>query len=461
MRELFAETALLPDGWAENVLLRISDTGDFTKVEPGHPEEAFPGVEHLSGVVLPGVPNLHSHAFQRAMAGLAERGSDRDDTFWSWREVMYDFLSRLGPDELEAVAAQLYVEMLEAGYTAVGEFHYLHHDREGRRYGEPAEMSLRIARAAGAAGIGLTHMPVLYRSGGFGGAPPAEGQERFVMEVDELLRVVESMRTSLAGDPDRRVGLALHSLRAVPPGDMARALEAVAGLLPSPPIHVHVAEQAREVEACVEWSGSRPVAWLLDHAPVDGRWCLVHATHMDADETSALARSGAVAGLCPTTEANLGDGRFSLRRYLDRGGMLGVGSDSHVSVSPVEELRWLEYGQRLSRRARNVAAGDGGRSTGRVLFEAAVAGGSRALGRRAGALEVGRRADLVVLESDHPLLAGRSRDTLLDSWIFSGNVPLVRDVMVGGRWVVREGRHPAREEIAARYLEMVEGLTRW
>ncbi|HZD06588.1 MAG TPA: formimidoylglutamate deiminase, partial [Longimicrobiales bacterium] len=451
MSVLLAPTALLPDGWASDVRLEIDVDGILTSVIPG--AEAAGGGETVDGVVLPGVPNLHSHAFQRALAGLAERGAPGGDGFWRWRQRMYDFLERLTPDGLEAVAAQLYVEMLEAGFTAVAEFHYLHLDPSGAPYADPAELSRRVVAASRSAGIGLTHLPVLYTASDFGGAPPTAGQRRFILDVDALLEVVAVLRDDLEGDADRRVGLALHSLRAVPPGPLADALAGFRALDAGGPVHIHVAEQEREVEACLEWSGARPVAWLLDHAPVDRRWCLVHATHMDPGETRRVAASGAVAGLCPTTEANLGDGLFPLPPYLAAGGVFGVGSDSHVSVSPVEELRWLEYGQRLALRRRNVAAGPEDRSTGRILFDAAVRGGEQALARGAGALAPGRRADLMVLDGDHPLLAGRAGDALLDTWIFSGDANVVRHVMVGGRWVVRQGRHLRRDEAAARYRE--------
>lgn len=449
--------ALLPHGWARDVHLEVAGDGTLASVRPGHEPPAGTPAEDV-GVCLPGVPNLHSHAFQRAMAGLAERGSAVGDSFWGWRRRMYDFLARLGPEDVEAVATWLQVEMLEAGYTSVGEFHYLHHAADGRPYDDPAEMSRRIVRAARRTGIGLTHLPVLYMTGDFGGAPPEEGQRRFVHDVGSFLRLLETVSADLADDPDRRAGLALHSLRAVPPEAIGASVEAADRLDAGAPVHIHVAEQRREVEACLAWSGARPVAWLIDHAPVNGRWCLIHATHMEDVEVERAARSGAVAGLCPTTEANLGDGLFELEGWMGAGGSLGVGSDSHVSVSPVEELRWLEYGQRLRSGARNVAAGREDRSTGRILLEAAVTGGERALRRGAGGLAPGRRADLVVLDDGHPAMAGREEDDLLDAWIFATTAPAVRHVMVGGRWVVRDGRHPGRDAAARAYREVVRRL---
>ncbi len=455
MVSLFCRSALLPDGWARDVRIDIAADGAIAGVaadaEPG-------GSERAAGPVVPGMPNLHSHAFQRAMAGLAERAGPDGDGFWTWREAMYRFVAQLTPDQLEAVAAQLYVEMLKAGYTAVAEFHYLHHDPAGRPYADIAETSRRVAAAASRAGIGLTLLPVLYAAGGFGGAPPDDGQRRFVTDPDGFLRIVDAMRAAHAGDPGVRIGVAPHSLRAVPPDLLAEVLAAFSARDGAGPVHIHVAEQEKEVADCIAWSGARPVAWLLDHAGIDGRWCLVHATHMTPEEIRRLAASGAVAGLCPTTEANLGDGLFPAPAYLAAGGAFGVGSDSNVSVSPVEELRWLEYGQRLVRRRRNCLA-DAGASVGAALWRAALAGGARAVARPVGALAAGRRADLVVLAGDHPALYGREDDLLLDALVFAGNANPVRDVMVGGDWVVREGRHAGEDGIADAYRAALRGLT--
>jgi formimidoylglutamate deiminase len=455
MTVLFAESALLPGGWASGVRLEVAGNGDLSAVTAGAHAD---GAERLAGPVVPGMPNLHSHAFQRAMAGLAERAGPSDDSFWTWREVMYDFVGRLSPDHMEAIAAQLYAEMLKAGYTAVGEFHYLHHGPDGSPYDDPCETSQRIIAAAKATGIGLTHLPVLYAHGGFGGAPANRGQRRFLHDADGFMAVVETLAARHGHDPQVRIGMALHSLRAVTPELIAETVARLDGRDAAAPVHIHIAEQRREVDECLAWSGARPVEWLLANAAVSRRWCLVHATHMSGEESLALARSGAVAGLCPTTEANLGDGLFPLFAYMAAGGALGVGSDSHISVSPVEELRWLEYGQRLLGQRRNITPmGDGG-SVGAGLWRAALAGGAQALGRPIGALEAGARADLLVLDGDHPQLAGRSADLLLDSLVFSGNANPVRDVMVGGNWVVREGRHHDEEAIAARYRKTVAAL---
>jgi formimidoylglutamate deiminase len=458
------------EGWTGEGIFGIDADGLLQAVDDGP-------AERLGTWVLPGMPNLHSHAFQRAMAGLAERRgkaghavaptlarehpdasghglAPEQDNFWSWRETMYAFAAAVGPDDLRAIAAQLYVEMLKAGYTQVCEFHYLHHQPDGTPYAQPEAMSLALIEAAREAGIALTLLPVLYMRGGFDGRPLGARQRRFGHEVDAFLRLLESLRRLEAAD--LRVGIALHSLRAVPED----ALQAVlaSGLAQQGPIHIHIAEQIGEVQDCLSIRGARPVEWLLDHAQVDARWCLVHATHLSDQETARLASSDAVAGLCPTTEANLGDGLFPLADYLDAGGTLGIGSDSHISVSPVEELRWLEYGQRLATRRRNIAARREGASVGQTLWRAALQGGAQAAGLPIGALEPGHRADLMVLDDGSPLLAAREGHALLDSFVFAGNAPLVRDVMCGGRWVVRDFRHHDEERIAQRYRDTVRRL---
>lgn len=390
---------------------------------------------------LPGLANLHSHAFQRAMAGLAERQGDPNDSFWTWRELMYRFAGRFDPDLLHAVACQLYAEMLEAGYTTVCEFHYLHHQPDGRPYADPAAMSKALAAAARDTGIRLTLLPVLYMSGGFDGRALSERQRRFGHSLDGYLSLLQSLRAS-RGDT-LEVGVALHSLRAVPADAMGALLGAIRA--EPMPIHVHIAEQLPEVEECIALRGARPVRWLLDNADVDARWTLVHATHLDAGEVAGIAASGATVAICPTTEANLGDGLFPLAGYLAAGGHWGVGSDSHVSVSLVEELRWLEYGQRLLTHRRNVAVSPRQPSTGALLFSEAHAGGLRACGQPA---SVG---DRVRLDGGAPALAGATEGDLLDRFVFAGNRPLVREVDVAGRACVREGRHVDAAGIEARF----------
>jgi formimidoylglutamate deiminase len=454
-RILLAERALLPEGFAYDVRLEVDARGDLCAVSPGGDAA---GAERVPGLVLPGMPNVHSHAFQRAMAGLAERLAPGEASFWTWREVMYRFLARLGPEDVQAIAAQLQVEMLEAGYTALGEFHYLHHRPDGRPYADPAEMSWAILAAQAETGIGITLLPVLYAAGGFGGQPPDPGQRRFLNPLDDFLTLLARLREATADDPQRRVGIAPHSLRAVPDDVLRRALAATFAVDPTMPVHIHVAEQTREVRECLEWCGERPVRHLLETAEVNAQWCVIHATHMDDGEVVDLAGSGAVAGLCPTTEANLGDGLFDLGGWLAAGGAFGIGSDSHVSISPVEELRWLEYGQRLATLRRLVAASEAEPHSGARLWKAALAGGAQALGRRIGALAPGHRADLIRLDPDHPSLFGRQGDLLLDGLVFSGNANPVRDVMVGGSWLVRDGRHPDRERIAGRYRRALAAL---
>lgn len=400
-----------------------------------------------AGWWLPGVANLHSHAFQRAMAGQAECQSDPEDSFWTWRETMYRFAARFDPETLEAVAAQLYVEMLEAGYTAVCEFHYLHHAADGAPYAQPDAMSQALIAAARRTGIRLTLLPVLYISGGFDGRALSPRQRRFAHDVDGYLRLFETLRA--CQDETLRVGCALHSLRAVP----ADALATVLAALPADArIHIHIAEQIGEVRDCLAVRKARPVQWLLANADVDTRWTLVHATHLECEEIEGIARSGATVALCPTTEANLGDGLFPLRAYLDAGGAWGIGSDSHVSVSPVEELRWLEYGQRLRSGQRNVAVRADSPSVGRTLLRDVWASAAAATGQNVA-------GDAVVLDASAPILAGATADDLVDRWIFSGNRSLVDTVEVAGRRVVTAGRHPQREAVAARFLEAQRRLS--
>ena len=435
------------DGWHTDAMLAVGADGRLC-------ETADDAGEAIGHWVLPGMPNLHSHAFQRAMAGLAERKGRNDDSFWSWRETMYAFAATIGPHELQAIAAQLYVEMLKAGYTQVCEFHYLHHQPDGTPYAQPEAMSLALIEAAREAGIALTLLPVLYISGGFDGRALTPRQRRFGHDVDGYLRLLDTLRKH--ENDSLRIGIALHSLRAVPEQAMREVL--ASEVARACPVHIHIAKQIGEVQDCLATRGARPVEWLFEHADVDARWCLVHATHLTDAETVQLARSGAVAGLCPTTEANLGDGLFPLTAYQDAGGTLGIGSDSHISISPVEELRWLEYGQRLTSGHRNVAARGQGVSVGETLWDAALHGGAQAAGLPLGELRAGTRADLIVLDENSPLLAARDARSVLDSFLFAGNTPLVRDVMCGGEWVVRDFHHRDEERMAMRYRTAVKTI---
>jgi formiminoglutamate deiminase len=449
MRAIFAKQALLPDGWAADVRI-AAEGGTIRSVEAAM--SARPDDERCA-ILLPGMPNLHSHAFQRGMAGLAETRGPGANSFWSWREVMYRFALGMTPEQVEAVAAQLYVEMLEAGFSRVGEFHYLHHDRDGRPYADIAEMAERIAAAAAGTGIGLTLLPVFYAHSGFGGAAPSEGQRRFINDPNRFSRLLERSNEIVAKLEGGVVGVAPHSLRAVTTDELGD----VAALAPQGPIHIHIAEQVREVEDCVAWSGKRPVEWLLDHADVGERWCLIHATHMTGAETAAMARSGAVAGLCPITEANLGDGTFAAPTFIENGGRFGVGSDSNVLIGVADELRQLEYSQRLAHRARNVLAAPG-RSNGRVLFDAALAGGSRALGAGPFGIAEGSGADFVSLDPNQPTLAGKVGDAVLDAWIFAGG-GRIDCVWVRGKKLVEGGRHVRREETARRFSAVMRELS--
>ncbi len=446
MKTLDAAMLWTPAGWQADAGFDIDDAGRIAKTRKAEPSGS-------ASWVVPGIANLHSHAFQRAMAGMAERQTNPSDSFWTWRETMYRFAARFDPESLYAVAAQLYVEMLEAGYTTACEFHYLHHAPDGRAYADPAAMSRALIAAARDTGIRLTLLPVLYMSGGFDGRALGERQRRFGHEVDGYLRLLDVLR---AEENDMlRIGCALHSLRAVPPDAMR---EVVAALPSDSRIHIHIAEQLGEVQDCLALRNARPVEWLLDNAAVDARWTLVHATHLTGGETLGIARSGATVAICTTTEGNLGDGLFPLRSYLDAGGAWGVGSDSHISVSPIEELRWLEYGQRLATHHRNIAVRPESSSVGETLFHGVMASAQASTGHRTGTLGVGEHADYLVLDTDAPQFAGAQAGDAIDRWIFSGNRNLVRDVSVAGRQVVGNGLHRDRDAIAARYRETMQML---
>lgn len=450
MRKLFFDHALLPGGWARNIGLDIEGGVVAAIVADASPA----GRERIAGIALPGLANVHSHSFQRAMAGLAEIRGPAGDSFWTWRKVMYRFLERLAPDDVEAIAAFAFAEMLEGGFTACAEFHYLHHDPTGAPYGDLAELAVRVATGARASGIGLTLLPVFYAYGDVGGAPPLPGQRRFINDPARFLKLVEGARRAVAGLPDANVGIAPHSLRAVTP----ETLRAVVAATPAGPIHIHAAEQTKEVDEVVAWSGRRPVEWLLENMGVDRRWCLIHATHMTAAETKGLAESGAVAGLCPLTEASLGDGIFEGVAFAAAGGLYAMGTDSNIEITAPGELKQLEYSQRLKHRGRNLLARREGESTGRRLYETALAGGARALGRRIGALAPGHRADIVVLDAAHADLAAGTGDRWLDAYIFTAGKGAIDRVIVGGEDIVLAGRHRAREKIAARYANTLARL---
>ena len=443
MSVFFAERALLPTGWATHVRIEVGADGFLTRIQANADAQ---GAQRLNGPVLPGMPNLHSHAFQRAMAGLAEVAGNPNDSFWTWRDLMYRLVGKISPEQLGVIARQLYIEMLKAGYTSVAEFHYVHHDLSGQPYANPAELALRISEAARSTGIGLTLLPVLYSHSGFGGQAPNEGQRRFINSTEQYLTLQQQLKPLLAQQPAQQLGLCFHSLRAVTPEQLHDVLRASDTACP---VHIHIAEQQKEVDDCLSWSGKRPIQWLYDNVEVDARWCLVHATHATPDEVRLMAQSQAVAGLCLTTEANLGDGIFPAVDYLAQYGRMGIGSDSHVSLSVVEELRWLEYGQRLRDQRRNRLYRSDQPMIGRTLYDAAVAGGAQAMGQPVAGLAVGQRADWLVLDGNDPYLATAQEDGILNRWLFAGGDRQVRDVVVNGQWVVRDGRH-ADEDVSSR-----------
>jgi len=455
-RILHASDALLPGGWARDVILQWDACGRYTRVEPGATPP--PHAPRASGPVIPGLVNLHSHAFQRAFAGLTEYRAAEADSFWSWRTLMYGFAAVLRPEQVEAVAGLLYREMLEAGYTHVCEFHYLHHAEDGRPYADDTEMAQAVLRAAASAGMGITLLPVLYHASGFGGAPLNAGQRRFGHDLDSMQHLLQHLQPQCAAQ-DARLGLAPHSLRAVPPAQLAGALQLLDDIDATAPVHIHIAEQVREVEDCLAHTGQRPVAWLLDHAPVDRRWCLVHATHMTPDEARRAAATGAVAGLCPSTEANLGDGIFDMAAWREGGGAWGVGSDSHACVNAAEELALLEYSQRWATRARNVLATPAQPHVADAMLQAAVAGGTQAAGLPAGGLQAGARADFVVLDPQHVALAGLPPSDMLSGHVFASHrTSAIAEVWQAGRRRVQAGRAEGMEAARQAFVAARQAL---
>ena len=449
MTALFADWALLPQGWRANVRVQIDPAGRIASVSTD--SHAQTGDMRLANrLLVPALSNLHSHAFQRAMAGHAEKKASGEDSFWTWREAMYGFLGQLTPEDVEAIAAFAYMEMLEAGFSAIGEFHYLHHRPDGGSYDDPAEMAQRIIAAAQTSGIGMSLLPVLYAQGGVDGRALNDRQRRFGCDLDRYATLHGGIKLSAA---DSVLGVAAHSLRAVPPA----MLTPLASDFGGGPVHIHIAEQVAEVADVQAAYGARPVAWLLDNADVDPRWCLVHATHMQPEETVAFAKTGAVAGLCPITEGNLGDGIFDGRRFLEAGGRYGIGSDSNVRIDLTEELRVLEYSQRFQDRHRTVMRRDPG-SVGQALYQAASDGGAQALGRQAGRIEPGAWADLTALEADEILPFVPGHQEWLDHYVFVAGDRAVRTVWSAGRMMVQDGRHIHRTKIAHAFKETVAHL---
>lgn len=444
MTVLQAKSALLPNGWAQDVTVQIGADGRIASLAQAPGDQP---ADHHVDILLAAPGNVHSHAFQRAMAGLTERrGSGDQDTFWTWRQLMYRFMDHLTPEDVQAIAAQVQMESLETGFAAIGEFHYLHHQRDGSPYNDLAEMAGRIAAAAAQTGIGLTLLPVLYQQGGPDGRALGAGQIRFGNNPERYFDLLAASGACLTTLPaDTGMGAAPHSLRAVSPDALRDVARHAGG-----PLHMHIAEQQDEVDDIQAAYGARPVRWALDNLPLDSRWCLIHCTRMQPSETKGLSDTGVVAGLCPITEASLGDGIFDGVRWVKAGGAMALGSDSNIRISLAEELRQLEYSQRLRDNTRATLA-DPGASTGRTLYDAVLAGGAQALGRNSGAIAPGQWADLLALEGDAPDLIGRQGDTVLDTWIFAAGDTLIRDVWSAGRHMVQGGRHIAREAITAQY----------
>lgn len=455
------EHVLVADTWLDNVKLTVSAVGNIVSLETN---AAFTGADKIfRGWAIPGIPNVHSHAFQRLMRGFAEHSTSPNDSFWTWRETMYKVAQTLTPDDLKVVAAQLYIEMLKVGYTSVAEFHYLHHQPNGVPYADCAQMSLAIQEAASVTGIGLTHVPVLYMTSSFNAQPLQRQQRRFAHDIDAFQGLLQRLQQAFLKSPQQRLAVAMHSLRAVPHRAQHRLLEYIGAECAQTPIHIHIAEQLKEVDECVAAYGQRPVEWLLNEHDVGENWCLIHATHLQSREISALAKSGAVVGLCPTTEANLGDGVFPLAAYLQCQGRLAIGSDSHVSVSPIEEMRWLEYGQRLASLRRNIVSNAVSPTKfahcGDQLLKVLLHGSAQAMGARVGAIAEGYRADIAVLDGAASDLAAVPRPYIVDRAIFAGNSNSVQHVMAGGQWVVENYQHQNEEKIKAEYLALQKRVT--
>ena len=474
------QSAYLPQGWTRDVLVTVSAQGIIAAIDASaaaEPQRATEpqrisetAIERVDGIVIPGMPNAHSHAFQRAMAGNAEYRSSARDSFWTWRRAMYALANRIGPEELRVVATQLYVEMLKAGYTSVAEFHYLHRPGGAAQYAGANPLWEAISDAAALAGIGLTFLPTLYQSSDFGGAPLRPEQARFALETDAFLRAIEDRigadrRSGVGagggaggGAGTVRTGAAFHSLRAVPLDHLRQAALALRAIDSSMPVHIHVAEQSLEVRACRRATGRRPVELLLDQALLTQHWCVVHATHATAQELQGIAAAHATVCVSISTEANLGDGLFDSARFLESNGRLCIGSDSQSTVNPAEELRWLEYQQRLRKKRRVVLATKGESHVGTRLWRDAAVNGAQALGQPVGTIAVGRRADWLVLDDSHPAMAGAAPDTALDRLLFAGADKSIRDVMVGGRWVVKDRRHGADDQLRESFPRIMNGL---
>jgi formimidoylglutamate deiminase len=451
--KVFAERILLADGWAKQQTLTI-EQGIIKAIESGAHADA-----EKVGTVIPGMVNCHSHAFQRAFAGFSEQGIEGQDSFWTWRKIMYKFLGQLTAENAQIIATQLYIEMLKMGYTRVAEFHYLHHDISGNPYDELATMASAIFDAAKSSGIGLTLLPVLYRYSGFGQQAATEGQQRFINSSEQFNQLVSECFSLSETYPNTNVGIAPHSLRAVDLSSLTCAVEHVRLLDAKAPIHIHIAEQQKEVDDCLATYGKRPVQWLLDNVPMDKYWCLIHATHIDEKERQGIIASQAIAGICPTTEANLGDGIFPTTDFLAEKGTFAIGSDSHISVNPIEELRWLEYAQRLIKQQRAVLANEKQMSVGQNLWQQAALGGAQSTNSNTGELALGKQADLLVLDDEKMALFAHDEKHLLDSVIFATQTNVVKDVMVNGCWVIKAGVHDEQQKAQLAFAKMLAKLS--
>ena len=452
--KLFVKKILLADGWENDKTLTI-EQGVITDIIAGYVD----GAERAKGVVIPGMINCHSHAFQRAFAGFSEQGSEGNDSFWTWRNIMYKFLGQLNAKDVQVIASQLYIEMLKMGYTRVAEFHYLHHEIDGKNHENLAAMAKAIFDAAKASGIGLTLLPVLYRFSGFGPEAATDGQKRFINSVEQFNDLVSECFNLAKIQDNCNVGIAPHSLRAVDKSSLLAAVEHVRTLDAQAPIHIHIAEQQKEVEDCLTHYGQRPVQWLLNNADLDKNWCLIHATHIDEQERQGIIASKAIAGICPTTEANLGDGIFPTDEFLLENGTFAIGSDSHISVNPIEELRWLEYAQRLSKQKRALLANNEQKSVGLNLWQKAAAGGAQSTNSNTGALAINKQADLLVLDDSQLRLFAHDDKHLLDSIIFASQRNPILDVMVNGQWVIRDTEHVLGQESADSFANLLAKLS--
>ncbi|MCJ8319752.1 MAG: formimidoylglutamate deiminase [Colwellia sp.] len=451
---IYADKILLADGWNQDKTLTINN-GIITSIDSGY----LKGAEHVKGPVIPGMINCHSHAFQRAFAGFSEQGSEGQDSFWTWRKIMYKFLAQLTCQNAEIIARQLYIEMLKMGYTRVAEFHYLHHEINGDNHPSLAAMAEALFKAATTSGIGLTMLPVLYRFSGFGAQAPNDSQKRFINSTEQFNQLVSECFKLSKNHRNTNIGIAPHSLRAVDKKSLEQAVNHVRALDKHAPIHIHIAEQQKEVEDCLNHYGQRPVEWLLDNMTLDEQWCLIHATHINEQERQGIIKSRAIAGICPTTEANLGDGIFPTTEFLAEGGTFAIGSDSHISVNPIEELRWLEYAQRLIKQQRAILASSQELSVGANLWKKAAMGGAQSTNSNTGELSVGKQADLVVLDSQQTRLFAHSNQHLLDSMIFASQNTPVRDVMVNGQWVILAGHHQDENATANAFADILDVLS--